>query len=249
MPSTPDRTRAIILAAGRGTRLGDVTKERPKCLLEFGGRPLLDWQLRALAANGITDVVVIIGFGAKHVASFLSEHWPAVKPLHNPFYDVSDNLASLWLAREEMTGDMFVLNGDTLVATELVGKVLAGATAPITVTIDRKPAYDADDMKVQLDGTRLRRIGKTLTADQANAESIGLLLFRGEGPRLFRQAIEEAMYEQATIKRWFLSIIDSLAATADIHGLSIEGLGWGEVDFPADIAAGESLVAGWQSAG
>lgn len=245
MPSSALPTRAIILAAGRGSRLGDLTRERPKCMLEFGGRHLLDWQLSALAANGITDVVVIIGFGAKLVAGHLEQAWPGVKALHNPFYDVSDNLASLWLARDEMTGDMIVLNGDTLVSPELVGRVLAGAVAPITVTVDRKPAYDADDMKVELDGDRLRAIGKTLTAEQANAESIGMLLFRGEGPALFRRTIEEAMFDQASVRRWFLSIIDSLAGKADVRGFSIEGLGWGEVDFPADIPVGEALVATW----
>lgn len=248
MPFTPERTRAIILAAGRGSRLGDVTKDRPKCLLEFAGRPLIDWQLSALAANGVTDVVVIVGFGAKRVAHYLGEHWPSVRLLHNPFYDVSDNLASLWLAREEMVGDMIVLNGDTLVSTALVERVLKEAEAPITVTIDRKPAYDADDMKVRLDGTRLLAIGKTLSPDHAHAESIGMLLFREAGTFLFRQAIEEAMFDPATVRRWFLSIIDSLAARAEIRVVSIEGLGWGEVDFPADIVAGELLVSGWLKA-
>jgi choline kinase len=245
MSFTPDRTRAIILAAGRGSRLGDLTKDRPKCLLEFGGRPLIDWQLSALAANGVTDVVVIVGFGAKRVAHYLAEHWPSVRLLHNPFYDVSDNLASLWLAREEMVGDMIVLNGDTLVSPEIVGRALQGAVAPITVTIDRKPAYDADDMKVRLDGTRLIAIGKTLSPDHANAESIGMLLFRDGGTFLFRQAIEEAMFDPATVRRWFLSIIDSLAARAEIRALSIEGLSWSEVDFPADIVAADLLVAEW----
>jgi choline kinase len=248
MPFTPDRTRAIILAAGRGSRLGDLTKDRPKCLLEFGGRPLIDWQLSALAAHGVTDVVVIVGFGAKRVAHYLGEHWPSVRLLHNPFYDVSDNLASLWLAREEMVGDMIVLNGDTLVSPEIVSRALQGAAAPITVTIDRKPAYDADDMKVQLDGTRLLAIGKTLPPDQAHAESIGMLLFREGGTFLFRQAIEEAMFDPTTIRRWFLSIIDSLALRAEIRTISIEGLDWSEVDFPADIVAADRLVAGWLAA-
>src|SRR3546814_6493917 len=79
-----------------------------------------------------------------------------VRLLHNPFYAVSDNLASCWVARHEMTGEFFIINGDTLSEPAIAKRLLANDKAPIVVTIDRKSNYDADDMKVSVEGDRLR---------------------------------------------------------------------------------------------
>jgi L-glutamine-phosphate cytidylyltransferase len=237
-------TKAIILSAGRGTRLGRLTQDRPKCLLDLAGQSLLEWQLDALAANGIEDVVVIVGFGAKRVMHRIANR-PGVRTIYNPFYQVADNLASLWLARIEMDGDFLILNGDTLVSPEIIGRVLDGARSPITVTIDRKAGgYDLDDMKVELDGPWLRAIGKTLPPERSHAESIGLLAFRGRGVPLFHQAIEQAMCEPSGVAHWYLSVIDALAGHATVGTVSIEGMAWAEVDFPQDVAAAEAVATG-----
>ncbi|MDO6414914.1 phosphocholine cytidylyltransferase family protein [Sphingomonas sp. BIUV-7] len=241
--SSQSKVRAIILAAGRGSRLGELTQDRPKCLLELGGQSLLEWQLEALEAAGIAEIVVIVGFNARRVEARLEDRGN-VTTLHNPFYEVSDNLASLWFARDYFEGDVLVLNGDTLVSAESVRRLVERGAAPINVMIDRKPAYDADDMKVLLDGNRIRAIGKTLT--DADAESIGMLLFRGDGTGLFRQTIKEMMYETSSLGRWFLSVIDQLARKSDVCAVDVAGEGWAEVDFPADIVIAEALVATWK---
>src|SRR5262249_7799424 len=114
---------------------------------------------------------------------------------------------------------------------------------PIVVTIDRKASYDADDMKVRLDGTRLLEIGKMLPAATTNAESIGLLAFRGEGPRLFAEAIDRAMHTADGLKSFYLKVIGQLATAHRVETVSIEGLAWGEVDYPADLRRVERLVA------
>ena len=94
-------------------------------------------------------------------------------------------------------------------------------------------------MKVIEEGGRLKAIGKRLRPDAVNAESIGLLSFRQHGGSLFRQAVEEAMCEPSGVRSWYLSVIDGLAARADVRVVSIEGMPWAEVDFPHDIAAAE----------
>jgi choline kinase len=74
-----------------------------------------------------------------------------------------------------------------------------------------------------------------------------MLLFRGDGTGLFRQTLTEMMYEQATLGRWFLSVVDHLAQRGDVHAVDIQGAAWSEVDFPADLATAEALVAGWRA--
>jgi choline kinase len=243
--------KAIILSAGQGSRLGHLTHDRPKCLIEFAGRALLDRQLDALAANGIDDVVVVTGFRDDQIEAALARRsgGPRVRTLFNPFYKVADNLGSLFMARHELVGDAIVWNGDTLVSDELMRRVIANRDqAGICVTIDRKDRYDNDDMKViaSEDG-RLRAIGKRLSSG-VNAESIGLLAFRGDGAARFRRAIESAMRTSEGTTIWYLRVIHHLAQTSDVWTYDISGEQWGEVDFPEDIASAEALCLDWDAA-
>lgn len=237
---------AIILSAGQGSRLLPVTENRPKCLIPFAGKSLLQWQVEALAANGITSIAVVTGFRTEMVeAELAAMRDVSIRALFNPFYHVADNLGSCWMAREEMAGDFIILNGDTLVSPEIVARLLTDASAPITVTVDVKAAYDADDMKVQREGDRLVAIGKTLTAEQANAESIGMLAFDARGGTRFRAQVETMMRTPAGVSNWYLKAIDMLAPESMVGTVSIEGLRWAEVDFPQDLDIAEALASGW----
>jgi choline kinase len=250
--------KAIILSAGQGKRLLPMTSARPKCLLAFAGRTLLEWQLRILAVAGVGEAVVVTGFGVESVEETLAGiDLPGVRvrTLFNPFYGVADNIGSCFLALPEMTGDFLVVNGDTLFEPAIPVKLLAEAAAPVTVTIDRKAQYDADDMKVSLDrgqdgGRRLRAIGKTLPPDNVDGESIGLLLFRDEGGRHFAEAVQAVLREPGGARRWYLSAIDRLARGGEgVEAVSIEGRQWAEVDFPADAERARRLVEGWVATG
>ncbi|BBK41121.1 nucleotidyltransferase [Allostella vacuolata] len=241
--------KAIILGAGQGRRLLPLTETRPKCLIELAQVPVLEWQLRGLAEAGVEEAVVVTGFGAEQIEALLAGlRLPglAVRTLYNPFYAVADNLASCWIARPEMQDEFLILNGDTLFEPAVAARLLEPVSAPITVTIDRKPAYDADDMKVQLDGDRLLAIGKTLSAELVGGESIGFLRFTADGGRHFRGEVERLMRAPPGLKLWYLSVIDRLAGRGIPVGVrSIEGLDWGEIDFPVDVKRAERLVQGW----
>ena len=240
--------KAIILAAGQGSRLLPLTADQPKCLIEFAGKSLIAWQVEALAANGIEQIAVVTGFrDAKLDAALKQIPQPAspIRSCFNPFYKVADNLGSCWIVREEMDQDFIILNGDTLVSPEIVARLIDGATAPITVTIDVKDSYDLDDMKVQRDGDRLLQIGKRLTAQETNAESIGMLAFKGEGPSIFRNQVEAMMRTPEGVLNWYLKAIHALAPSGLVGTVSIEGLGWAEVDFPEDLPIARALTEGW----
>ena len=240
--------KAIILSAGQGSRLLPLTQDRPKCLLQIGPRTLLEWQGRPIPPCGIADIAGGIGFKAELMEAELARlarPGLRIRPIFNPFYKVADNLGSCWLAREEMDGDFLLVNGDTLFETALLRQVLASPPADITVTVDRKPAYDEDDMKVRREGTRLVAIGKKLALDTVNAESIGMLLFRGKGPALFRAAVERTMRTPEGAAVWYLQVIHALAQSERIETALIEGLRWGEVDFPPDLDAVREMVAAW----
>jgi len=242
--------KAIILSAGQGSRLGQLVSDRPKCLIDFNGRSLLDRQLDTLEANGVPEAVVVTGFHDDRIEEALSRRsgGPRVRTIYNPFYKVADNTGSLYMARDELAGDCLVWNGDTLVSNALMNRVVANPQPGICVTIDRKPAYDDDDMKVVEQGGRLTAIGKRLPLDTVNAESIGLLAFRAGGAERFREAVERAIRtpEGATI--WYLRVIHHIAQQSDVWTLDIQGEEWGEVDFPPDVEAARELTARWDAA-
>lgn len=238
--------KAIILSAGQGKRLLPLTAERPKCAVAIHGQPMIEWQIDELIKCGVEDICVVLGYQADKVEKLLDERYGqgCVRTLFNPFASVSDNLGTCWIARAEMTEDFVLLNGDTLFQAPVLERLLASTPHPVTVTIDRKSRYDADDMKVILEGDRLVRIGKDLPLDQVHAESIGMLLFRGEGPNLFRRSVEEVLRGPTSLKRWYLSVIDELAQRKPVWTCCIEGLAWAEVDYPADLKRAESVVRG-----
>jgi choline kinase len=242
--------KAIILSAGQGSRLGHLVDEKPKCLIEFNGRTLLDRQLDALAANGVGEAVVVTGFHDDRVEEALAARsgGPRVRTIFNPFYKVADNTGSLYMAREELSGDCLVWNGDTLVSDALMKRVVDNHRSGICVTIDRKDGYDDDDMKViaATDG-RLRAIGKRIR-EGVNAESIGLLAFRASGAEQFREAIERAMRTPEGTTIWYLRVIHHLAQNGDVWTFDIKGEEWGEVDFPADVERAQELTARWDGA-
>ncbi len=102
-----DMKKAIILSAGQGSRLGHLTDDRPKCLIEFNGRTLLDRQLDALAANGVEEAVVVTGFRDDQIEAALKRRGdigPRVRTVYNPFYKVADNLGSLFVAKARDRG-------------------------------------------------------------------------------------------------------------------------------------------------
>lgn len=238
--------KAIILSAGQGSRLGHLTADSPKCLIDFGGRTLLDRQLDTLAANGVEDAVVVTGFRDDKIEEALARRagGPRVRTVFNPFYKVADNTGSLYMAREHLVGDVLVWNGDTMVSRELMAKVVGNDQPGICVTIDRKDAYDSDDMKVVEDRGQLRAIGKRLD-EGVNAESIGLLAFRAGGAERFRDAIEQAMRTAEGTTIWYLRVIHHLAQQSEVWTLDISGEQWGEVDFPEDVESARDLVRGW----
>jgi choline kinase len=243
--------KAIILSAGQGSRLGHLVDDKPKCLIDFNGRTLLDRQLDTLEVNGVHEAVVVTGFHDELVDAAIARRsgGPKVRTIFNPFYKVADNTGSLFMAREELAGDCLVWNGDTLVSNGLMGRVVGNDRPGICVTIDRKDAYDEDDMKVVAgDDGRLRAIGKRIT-EGVNAESIGLLAFRADGAERFREAIDQAMRTSEGTTIWYLRVIHHLAQNEQVWTLDIAGEEWGEVDFPADVDAARELTARWDAAG
>lgn len=236
--------RAIILSAGQGRRLLPLTENTPKCLLLVAGKPVIAWQIDALLANGIGEIVIVAGFQIGKVEALIAERYhdqANIRILFNPFYEVADNLASCWIARNEMHAGFLLLNGDTLLGNDLLpGLLLHTQAAPISLCIDFKAEFDDDDMKVQLGPqNQVRQVSKKLPAGETDAESIGLIRFSEKGARLFHDAVEQALREPEKLGSWYLAIISALASQGMVNSYSVAGSRWCEIDFIQDLQKAE----------
>jgi len=240
--------KAIILSAGQGSRLQPLTNFVPKCCLVLDGKTLLEHQVEALAANGVTEVVVVTGFQHQVVEAVVGGiEGINVRTLFNPFYAVSDNLGTCWIARREMNMPFLLINGDTLFDTTTLARFLAGERVyPVTLAVDRKRSYDEDDMKISAEGDRLVRVGKRLDRKIVNGESIGMVIFNRYGAEVLARKVEQMMAGPDGLSRWYLSAIDELAGKNLVGICSIQGFEWCEVDDLADLARAEKAIWRWQ---
>ena len=210
--------KAVILSAGQGKRLLPLTADSPKCILPIMGQTLIEWQIDELAKGGVDEVTVVLGYRADKVERILRKRYGTdrVRTVYNAAYAVSDNLVSCWTAHDQMNDDFILLNGDTLFEAAVLKRLFTSGDWPVTVVVSQKSKYDADDMKVELEGCRLVKIGKDLIPDQVDGESIGMILFRGQGPRMFHDALERALRDPSSQGKWYLSVIDEMARTMPV---------------------------------
>ena len=229
--------KAIILAAGRGSRLYPYTKYIPKCLLDIGGETIIEHQLNYIRECGIDEVAIVVGFGFDKVESFLRDYdglGVKIKTLYNPFYQSTNSLISLWMARCEMDQDTVVINGDDVFERSALEKIVGMRDEKICLPIKVKNSYEEEDMKVVVRGERLVDIGKNIL--RPSAESVGIRVFRGMWVELMKRAIEEEVRTEGAERKWYVSAVERLLSKGyKIRCFDIEGLFWMDVDYPRDL--------------
>jgi choline kinase len=221
---------AIILAAGRGRRLGELTDERPKCLLRVGPMSLLEHQLEALAERGVGPVVVVTGYHAETVEDCVAGR---ALCLRNDRHDSTNSLYSLGLAREHARDGFVLLNADVLFDPEILQRVL-DSPHPEALAVERRDSFAPEEMKVELDGARIRALSKQLEPVRAHAENVGVLKFSAEGAAVLFEEVERLL--AAGHEREFAPFaFNAIAARRPLHAVPIEGLPWIEIDFVDDL--------------
>ena len=230
--------KAIILAAGQGTRLLPFTREHPKCLVPVGGKAILDHQLDALAAAGIDDVLVVGGYRIDRLEQHLSQRPARTRPglLCNPFWSVANSIGSVWTARDHLDRPFILMNGDTIVAADLIADAVRSAAPGVNVVIERAPALALDDMRVAVAAGRVTHVGKDLGAEAAH-RSLGLILSHQTDGHDYRRALDEVICAQGGAQRFHHAVVDHLAQAGLVGAIEVTAPQWIEIDRPEDIDA------------
>jgi choline kinase len=223
-------TRAIILAAGSGSRLRPLTNDRPKCLLEVGGRSLIEHQLASLSRCGITDVAVVVGYRGDRIRDHLGDR---ARYIDNARWQCTNSLYSLWLAREELGSGTLILNSDVFAQPRLFDR-LQQSPAPDAILVERGNAFEAEDMKVTLSGSHVVDFGKDLDRARSHAHNVGAAKFSREGAARLATVLEP-LVALGHENDWAPAAFREFAKHWTLTAVDTAGLPWIEIDYVEDL--------------
>jgi choline kinase len=238
--------KALILAAGEGTRLRPHTADRPKCLVEIGGRSLLAHQIAALERVGVRDIHIVTGYCAEQIETF---NYPT---FHNPDFATTNMVASLMCAASLFDGrDDLIITYADIVYEPRVLDALCHSAAPLATTVDElwrrlwalrseDPIADAETLRIDASDHILELGKKPSSLDEIEAQYMGLIKVRADfGPELARayQALDRnALYDGRRLTNMYMtSFLQHLIDQGQpLQAVRIRG-GWLEVDTVADL--------------
>jgi len=236
--------RAVILAAGRGTRIEQVTHGLPKCLLEFGGRAILDYQIEGLWAAGISRIGIVVGHNGyqivEHVGRTFSDYLDSFHFMHNPAFASTNNIYSLWLSREWVeSGDFLCLNADVLCHPDIL---LPAVAAGCAVSMIVGPEWRDETMKVLIQNGNVVRMGKSISRAEYSATYIGITAF---SRRIAAALFDEigTMVAEGHVNEFFNAAVQRLVERGlQVGFISTQSLPWAEIDDAADLQFAKSNV-------
>lgn len=231
--------RGIILAAGRGSRMKGLTAERPKCMIEFRGKPLLAWQIEALSAAGVTEIAAVRGYRGEMLERF------DLVFFENPRWAQTNMVRSLAQAASWLNQDTCIVSYADIFYPPLAISVLMKASADIAITYDPNwrelwtarfgdPLLDAETLRLDPRSFLTDIGGKPSRLEEIEGQYMGLLRFT---PRGWHAAADY-------VDRLPGAAADKLDMTALLRGLvesgvAVQGVAtaveWGEVDNESDL--------------
>lgn len=222
----------VILAAGSGSRLGSGAK----CLVEIGGRPLLEHQFAALSEAGVRDIVVVAGHQVELVRRLVGGRAAVIV---NDRYAETNSVYSFMLARGSVSGGALVLNSDVLFHPEVIRRLLDVDGSAIA--FDSSADLDDETMKVEVEGGRLVRMSKTLEPVAQAGENVGILKLDGAGA-LAAFVAATAVVALGGEGSWVGTAINAVAACVPIAAVDVCALPWTEIDHQVDLDHARSHV-------
>jgi choline kinase len=236
--------KAIILAAGQGTRIRAVHGEHPKCLIEVDNTTILDHQLDALSKAGINDVAIVVGYEKQQIMNHvMSRRLSRIQRIHfieNPAFAITNNIYSLWLAVDWVRGGSFVvLNADVIFDAEILDTAVQ-AQAPISMIVD--PLWRDETMKVIIHGDRVVHMSKKISREQFSGTYIGITIFAKTIQERFIQKLN-TLISAGRVNDFFNIAVQELADEGIRVGYSsTDGLAWAEIDDPGDLSFAQQNV-------
>jgi len=241
--------KAIILAAGRGSRMKDLTEACPKCLVKLRGRPLLAWQLEALHQAGINDIALVTGYKREMLAGF------GLTEFHNPRWHQTQMLASLACAEPWLLQEPCIVSYSDIFYEHAGVESLMQTPAELAVTFDPNwlaqwtqrfgdPLLDAETFRLHADGTLAEIGNKPQSLNQIEGQYMGLLRFTPQAWQRVNSLVEKLPPPERD-RLHMTGLLQKLIEQGQMPIAAIPYLqAWGEVDTEQDLNVHEKILSG-----
>jgi len=237
--------KAIILAAGSGSRLRPLTDNRPKTLVDVNGIPILQYIIDSLLFNKIDEIIICTGYRSNQIKTFCKEVYTtnSFTFIENREYDSTNNLYSLYLAREHIYEDFLLMNADLVFEPVIISLLLKSKTSAFCID---EGIWLEESMKVisNKDGV-INAISKKIPADISSGVSIDVYKFLSEDCNTLRNAVENAIERDKRINDWTEALLNDLLQASDIYvkSINIAPNKWVEIDDFNDLElANETFI-------
>lgn len=223
--------KALILAAGRGTRISRYLHGRPKCTVDIGGEYLIRYTVTQLKEKGIKNIAIVVGYLHKEIEKLLEGL--DIKFFYNPFYDVTNSIASTWFAKDFIKDydDIMIMNGDVYLEPALIDDIINESKSPVFFADETRK--EEGDYKFYYENNLLLKYGKELVGDDITGEYIGVAKIKKDFMDTFYKQLENMInIQQHGV--WWENVLYSLVSKHDIFVKDIKGRFWAEVDYIED---------------
>ena len=224
--------KAILLAAGRGTRISKFIKEVPKSTLPIKDeKPLIRNTVEIMIKKGI-EPIVCVGFKYDHIYKAL-EGLP-VKYYYNPFYAVTNSIASLWFAKDQIDDDLIIMNADVFFSDEILDRLIDNKNEAVLVS-DKSRTEEGDYFFKLNNEDRVVRYGKDILLEDRSCEYVGMAKIAKEFTSQFKERLEKLIDNQE-YSAWWENVLYSFTDenTNLISTMDVNGKFWAEIDFLDD---------------
>jgi len=228
--------KAIILAAGKATRLLPLTKDTPQCLLKVKDKTILEHQLDLIKNSKLDDVAVVSGYLGRDVEKYCKKL--GIKVLINPFYDVSGMAMTLWVVRDELKKGFTFLYSDILFDSKVIDELLK-SKSDICLAIKKNSLREEAERVIEKDG-KIEKVSKPKLEGE-NGEFVGIAKFSEQGAKRLIEELDKVARENINLS--FIGVIDNLIGQGEsISAYDIKDSKFIDIDFPDDLKKAEKLI-------
>lgn len=236
--------KAVILAAGQGTRIRAVHGERPKCLIQVEDKTILDHQIEGLLGAGIDEIAIVVGYEKhqiiRHVRRRFAHLSVKINFIENPAFAITNNIYSLWLARDWIGADGFAcLNADVICDADILKSAL-NTDAVVSMIVD--PEWRDETMKVVISNGHVLRMSKKISKQEFSGTYIGITVFDQAINARFFSKMQEVIWAGRVNEFFNVAVQELVDEGLRVGFTTTAGSPWAEIDDPLDLAFAQQNV-------
>ena len=222
--------KALLLAAGKGTRISRYLNGRPKCTVDIGnGVMLINYTIDLLRKKGIDEIAVVTGYQHKVIEEILENS--GVKLYYSPFFDVTNSIVSAWFAKDFLDDDMIIMNADVFCEEKIYDEILKLNSNPLMI-YDSSRIKEAD-YKFYCPDNKILKYGKDLSEKETTGEYVGIAKLKRDFMPIFKERLNDMVCNQEH-GVWWENVLYSMSDAMDIYAHDVSSMFWAEVDYIED---------------